>query len=64
DKADEGFIDVVKDARDKMKQALSTEDFDEIKNALETLKECSYAFAEIIYSKKDSDREFQQDTES
>ena len=64
DKAEEGFIDIVKDARDKMRVALSSEDHDEISNALETLKECSYAFAEIIYSKKDSKTEYQQDPES
>lgn len=54
DKAEEGFIDIVKDARDKMRVALSSEDYDEISSALETLKECSYAFAEIIYSKKEN----------
>ena len=64
DKAEEGFIDIVKDARDKMRVALSSEDHEEIRNALETLKECSYAFAEIIYSKKDSKTEYQQDPES
>jgi molecular chaperone DnaK len=64
DKAEEGFIDIVKDARDKMRLALSSEDYDEIKSALETLKECSYAFAEIIYSKKENKTEYQQDTES
>lgn len=64
DKAEEGFIDLVRDARDKMKEALSSQDFDEIKTALETLKECSYAFAEIIYSKKENKTEYQQDTDS
>lgn len=64
DKAEEGFIDIVKDARDKMRVALSSEDHDEISSALETLKECSYAFAEIIYSKKDTKTEYQQDPES
>ncbi len=64
DKAEEGFIDLVRDARDKMKQALSSEDHEEIKTALETLKECSYAFAEIIYSKKENKTEYQQDTET
>ncbi len=64
DKAEEGFIDIVKDARDKMRVALSSEDHDEISSALETLKECSYAFAEIIYSKKENKTEYQQDPES
>jgi len=64
DKAEEGFIDIVKDARDKMRVALSSEDYDEISSALDTLKECSYAFAEIIYSKKDNKTEYQQDPES
>lgn len=64
DKAEEGFIDLVRDARDKMKEALSSQDFDEIKTALETLKERSYAFAEIIYSKKENKTEYQQDTDS
>ena len=64
DKAEEGFIDIVKDARDKMRVALSSEDYDEISSALETLKECSYAFAEIIYSKKENKTEYQQDPES
>lgn len=64
DKAEEGFIDLVRDARDKMKEALSSQDFDKIKTALETLKECSYAFAEIIYSKKENKTEYQQDTDS
>lgn len=64
DKAEEGFIDLVRDARDKMKEALSSQDFDKIKTALETLKERSYAFAEIIYSKKENKTEYQQDTDS
>lgn len=64
DKAEEGFIDIVKDARDKMRVALSSEDHDEISSALDTLKECSYAFAEIIYSKKENKTEYQQDPES
>ncbi len=64
DKAEEGFIDLVRDSRDKMKEALSSQDYDEIKTALETLKECSYAFAEIIYSKKENKTEYQQDTDS
>jgi len=64
DKAEEGFIDIVKDARDKMKVALTSEDYEEIKSALETLKECSYAFAEIIYSKKEKKTEYQQDQDS
>jgi len=64
DKAEEGFIDIVKDARDKMRVALSSEDYDEISSALDTLKECSYAFAEIIYSKKENKTEYQQDPES
>ena len=64
DKAEESFIDIVKDARDKMRVALSSEDYDEISSALETLKECSYAFAEIIYSKKENKTEYQQDPES
>lgn len=61
DKAEEGFIDIVKDARNKMKDALTSEDFEEIKNALETLKECSYAFAEIIYSKKETKADYHQE---
>ena len=64
DKAEESFIDIVKDARDKMRVALSSEDYDKISNALESLKECSYAFAEIIYSKKENKPEYQQDPES
>ena len=64
DKAEEGFIEIVKDAKDKMRLALTSEDFDEIKNALETLKECSYAFAEIIYSKKDNKTQHQQDPDN
>lgn len=61
DKAEQSFIDIIIESKDKMKTALSLDDYEEIRNALEKLKECSYAFAEIIYSKKDTDTKIQQD---
>lgn len=63
-KADKGFIKVIEEAKEKMKQALNSEGYEEIKTALENLKECSYAFAEIIYSKKETSSQTQSEKDN
>ena len=63
-KADEGFIKVIEEAKEKMKNALNSEGIEEIKSALENLKECSYAFAEIIYSKKETSSHTQSEKDN
>ena len=59
DKVDDDLRSRIEQSVEKMKEALTGVDYVHIKDMFEELKEASYKFAEVIYSKQDKGTEAQ-----
>ncbi|MEQ9618703.1 MAG: molecular chaperone DnaK [Deltaproteobacteria bacterium] len=63
DKIDAEMKDNIEDSMKSMNEALESEDYSYVKDVLEHLKEASYKFAEVIYTRQEENSETRGDSE-